>query len=519
MDDVVASVEVVAERAGDVAGVGRRDGEEDEARAGADFGEIVRVHDAGGEGGLERAAGIEERRASVACGAGHGRRERDPPRPSADDGDPVTSHGATLSPSVGAHGVRESRRVSRPSVQPVLDAVANALLAAGHGWLSRWVRGSLGEQAKLGALRFEKGALHVADAKLTIGDGKIVVIERAVLTGVLGAVLGRDLDFYATLRVLESELGPIEMRGVVAGGRGGGEGQITIATKTSCVVLDGRIAASGGIGGMTARGTLSFHDAYEVGILRSAVRPHRTGGLDLDATLGGTLRAPSIAGCVESAKLLLRLGDDPALPTLAFEEIKGRIEIDAQRIAWHDVTARIYGGRVRTTGIVKLDVAPVEVRAKVELAEIRVEQISTKADGTPLLAGHVHGSLGVRGGVDYVEGALSGETTITLDDGEFLAVALAAPSLEKYGLPVPHPAATSPLTARVEYVERTFHVTDLSASVDGVVVEGAISVTVGGPIAGSSASISSSRTCRRASCSRCPRCSVRASPSRSSSRG
>jgi hypothetical protein len=380
--------------------------------------------------------------------------------------------------------VRESRRVSRPSVQPVFDALANALLGAGHSWLSRWVRGSLGDQANLGALRFEKGALHVSGAKLVFGGARTLVVERATLKGVLGALLGRDLEIDATLRVLENELGPVEVHGVVAGGRGGGEGRLTIATKTSCVAVEGRVAATGGIGGITARGTLSFHDAYELGIFRAAVRPHRSGGLDLDATLGGTLASPSIAGHVESAKLDLRLGDDPALPTLTFENVAGRVEVDATRVEWHDLAARIYGGSVSTSGFVKLDVHPVEVRAKIELGGVRVEQVSARADGTPLVARYVLGALALHGGVDYAEGVLSGESTLTLDDAEYLAVSRAAPSLEAYGLPVPAPAATSPLTARVEYEAKTFHVTNLSATVDGVVVEGAVSATLGGPIAG-----------------------------------
>jgi len=133
---------------------------------------------------------------------------------------------------------------------------------------------------------------------------------------------------------------------------------------------------------------------------------------------------------------------------------------------------------------VKLDVDPVEVHAKVELVDVRVEQVSAKADGTPLVARYVRGALALRGGVDYAEGRLSGESTVRLDDGEYLAVALAAPSLETYGLPVPPAAATSPLTARVEYEDATVHVTDLIASVDGVVVEGGVSATLGGPIAG-----------------------------------
>jgi hypothetical protein len=366
----------------------------------------------------------------------------------------------------------------------VLDVLANALLAAGHGRVARWVRGALGEQAKLGTLRFVKGALHIDGARLVVGKTKTLLVERATLSGVFGALLGRELAFDAKLRPLETEVGDIQVRGVAVVGRGGGEGRVTITTKTSCVALEGRVAASGGIGGVTARGTLSFHDACELGIFRAAVRPHRTGGLDFDATLGGTLRAPSIAGPVTSAKIALRLGDDPALPTLTFEDVAGRLEVDGQHVAWTDLAGTIYQGRVRTSGVVRLDADPVEVRGSYELTGLRVEEVSTKSDGEPRLASYVRGALGGQGGVDYVAGALSGQAEVRLDDAEFLAVRLAAPSLEAYGLPVPSPTATSPLTARVEYEAGTLHVTNLRASVDGVDVEGVVSATIGGAITG-----------------------------------
>ena len=180
----------------------------------------------------------------------------------------------------------------------------------------------------------------------------------------------------------------------------------------------------------------------------------------------------------------MRLGDDPALPTLTFEDVAGRLEVDGQHVAWTDLAGTIYQGRLRTTGVVKLDAHPVEVRGSYELTGLRVEEVSTKSDGAPLLASYVRGALGGQGGVDYVAGALSGQAEIRVDDAEFLAVRLAAPSLEAYGLPVPSPTATSPLTARVEYEAGTLHVTNLRASVDGVDVEGAVSATIGGAITG-----------------------------------
>ncbi len=322
-------------------------------------------------------------------------------------------------------------------------------------------------------------ALHV-DAAGKIGD---TTLEGSIaLADVLAAGVLPD-----AIRARVEALGEATASGeIVVGANASVTGAFEIATSTSTLAVTPSVAAGGALAGTKLRGTLSFVDAVAVGIFPGAVRPRRIGVMEIDATVDGTFADAALAGRVTSPDLRLRLGDDAALPTIFFRDVATRLSVDARGLRWSDLSAKVLGGTLASSGSVGFD-DDVGLDSTISCADVRLEAIPSNVDGTTPLADQLRGGLHADIRVTYAAGALPAflaRGPLRITGPELLFMTSAGEKLARYGLPAPDTRGAGPIEAELDVREKVARVTGIAARLEGIDVDGDVTVGFDGALAG-----------------------------------
>lgn len=259
-------------------------------------------------------------------------------------------------------------------------------------------------------------------------------------------------------------------------------GPVEATTATSRVAVDLALAKDGAPDGTALRGTLSFADAFALGLFPGPVRPRRVGAMEVDAKVRGGAASASIRGRVVSRELRLRLGDDAALPTIAFHDVDAQLEIDAKQVAWRALRAKVLGGVVTSSGSVALDDGT--VAASVGVAGVPLEAIAVDAKGTTPLADRVRGSAHVELDVAVASSEITARGRARVIDPDFLFLTAAADKLARYGLAAPPTRGAGPVEVDVVVRDRTLHASPIVARLEGIDVDGGVAVGFDGALSG-----------------------------------
>jgi hypothetical protein len=245
------------------------------------------------------------------------------------------------------------------------------------------------------------------------------------------------------------------------------------------------LAGDGGLVGSTLRGRLGAADAVTFGIFAGVVRPRPEAVLDLDARLGGTLFAPSLAGRVSCPRFLLDVSADPAHPSFLVDDASVLIDVDRDQIAWSRFTGRFYGGTFASSG--RFGFAAWDLDATLSFTAVRVEHLPTDADGRSRFADLLHGAA--TGEVHFerhafADALLSARGKLHVLEPRYLAVRALAPTLARYSLPRVRSRGRGPLAASLRLERDTLHVDTFTAAVEGVDVSGAARIGLDGRLGG-----------------------------------
>ena len=318
------------------------------------------------------------------------------------------------------------------------------------------------------------------DAHGKLGDTRID--GTIAIADALGVRALSDADRARVEAIGES----IASLGVVVGADRAVGGTIEIATATSAIVATLAIAGNGALAGTKLRGALSFLDAVTLGIFPGNIRPRRIGVMTVDADVEGKLTEPALAGRVTSPELRLRLGDDATLPTIVFHEVGVRLHVDARGLEWKDLAAQVLGGALASSGSVRFD-HDVGLDTAVALTGVHLEAIPSNADGARPLAEKLRGALHTDLRVTYAAGALPAflvRGPLRVVDPDFLFIASAGEKLASYGLPAPETRGAGPIEAEIDIRERVVRIAPIAAHLDGIDIEGEVSLAFDGALRG-----------------------------------
>jgi hypothetical protein len=260
-------------------------------------------------------------------------------------------------------------------------------------------------------------------------------------------------------------------------------GTCEITTNESAATATIALAADGALSGTKLRGALSFMDAHALGLFPGPVRPRRVGAMDIDADVEGSLAAPSIAGIVASPALRLRLGDDAALPTIVFHDVALHLAVDARRVVWRDLEARVLGGKLASSGSVTLG-ANVVLDAIASCAGVRLEAIPSNAEGKTPLAETLRGALHAEVRLGYASKAFAAFGRARVVEPDYVALAGAGEKLARYGLTAPSTRGVGPVEGMVSVRDRVARAESITARLDGIDVEGDVQVGFDGALEG-----------------------------------
>jgi hypothetical protein len=267
---------------------------------------------------------------------------------------------------------------------------------------------------------------------------------------------------------------------------GAATGALSVSTPRTELTLRLALGADGDLVGSTLRGHLAAADAITLGLLPGPVRPRPPAVLAVDGRLGGTLRKPSLSGRAGSPRFELDLSADPAHPALLLEDVAALLDVSGDRLGWHDLTGRFYGGTLSSSGAVGFGDAG-GLHAAVGFRGVRVELIPTQAAGESRLAGLLHGAASGEVKVDrhgFGAAPLFARGAVRVVEPRYFVLRALAEPLGRYGLPGLPVRGEGPLRAEVRLEHGEVHVEHLEAAVEGVELGGAARVGASGALEG-----------------------------------
>ncbi len=247
-------------------------------------------------------------------------------------------------------------------------------------------------------------------------------------------------------------------------------GSFAIETPRSALLFHLAVGASGELAGSTLRGRFAAADAVTVGIFGGPVRPRPDDVFGLDARLAGTLARPGLSGRLGAARVGLRIdrARGASLP-LEIEEASVLLDVDSEGLAWHRLAGRIHGGRFSSSG--RLARAAGTLGATLEWSGVRVEAAGGAL--ATVLRGASSGALRFER-ESLADHALEARGSVALDEPVYLFVRSFAPALERYRLPPLRARGGGPVRAGVHLQRGEIVVEPISASLDGIEVEGSV---------------------------------------------
>ncbi|MFT3776359.1 MAG: hypothetical protein QM820_64265 [Minicystis sp.] len=263
-------------------------------------------------------------------------------------------------------------------------------------------------------------------------------------------------------------------------------GAISVTTPRSEIHLRLALDAAGGLVGSTLRGRLAAEDAITFGLSPGPVRPRPPAVLDVDGRLGGTIAKPSITGRIEIRHVILDVFADPERPSFLLEDVSAVLDASPDRLAWHRLAGRFYGGTFASSGHIGFGDAA-GLHATVGWNGVRVELLPTQATGESRLASLLHGAAAgeihfERHGFDEAQLAARGEVSIV--GPRYLVTHMLAEPLGRFGLPRLRSRGKGPLRARVRLDHGEIFVDGLEAAIEGIEVAGDVRLALDGRVGG-----------------------------------
>jgi hypothetical protein len=307
-------------------------------------------------------------------------------------------------------------------------------------------------------LVIDGGRAIVADASVTIFGGEVrascaldrsgLSIDRISIDHV-GAGLARWLGAGDALHDLSID-------GVLA--RDGDvdlAGTLDVRTARSSFSVRPRVHGSS-LGGTDLEGEIEVADlAPLLGKWAGAGRWELKGSLD------GTLSDPHAVIDARAARQILHAG--PA--ELPLEDVRARVAIGRDHIAWRDASAELHGGAIRTRGVFGRSAG-----ARLELEGVDLGQITALQD-------YAAGKATIT--IDAWRGAAGtfARGDVRVDDPSYRVLARAKPTMTRLGLRMVAVDGKAPLTALARFANGRLRVSDIGARVPEVGVSGAVAVS------------------------------------------
>lgn len=260
--------------------------------------------------------------------------------------------------------------------------------------------------------------------------------------------------------------------------------ELTLETARSRLEVFSVVDAAGNLARSAVNGKISFSDAMTVAGPEAPWRPLRPGAFEIAGVLHGPASSPAFEGRVSTARLALGHRNRHDVPSVVCEHVSLAVRATPSSVEWKRLQVAAYGGTIECTGRAELAIVGERFICTTFISHVEARALDAAllplGQGGRMLGDLVGGRVFLeidlrRSGAR--EQAVLGEGRGHIVAPEYRVSGEARETLLRLGLPLPSLLGAGPAEARFVLDEHTLHVERIAARVEGIDIEGALSVT------------------------------------------